>query len=76
MIIWLLILIGCGVAFSFVGLFSTAEQKGRKKDDELYQSGIERVLRQIKDQLFQLEIDVKRSSRINLKLSEDIKTLK
>tara|TARA_B100000315_G_C14578811_1_gene589333 strand:- start:619 stop:1302 length:684 start_codon:yes stop_codon:yes gene_type:complete len=75
MIIGLLLLVAIGVIIAVVSFFSSVEDAGWKNNQSQHQGGIERNLRDLREQLFTLEIDIKKTNRVTTGLRDDIQNL-
>jgi chromosome segregation ATPase len=76
MAIFLLILIGVGAVLAVISLFSSAEDTRIKESQVASQGALERTLRQLRDQVLTVELDVKKNTRLALEVQADLREIK
>ena len=76
MVGFIIILVGIACAVTIISLFLPAEGKQWQESHNAYQDAMERTLRQLKDQLFTLEMDVKKTIRLTTGVHKEVQELR
>jgi len=76
MVFILVLLVGVGIVLAVVSLFSPEEDKDLKESQLAYHGALERTLRQLREQVFTLELDIKKNIRLALEMQTDIREIK